>query len=98
MEQQRITVEGSDLENALDLACEQLGLKNRRALEFEYDKDHFRNGAATVKIQAWGKDPHQIEAIQTAVDFVKGFLERFGIHDASIFVDEGETKIGRAHV
>ncbi len=92
MEQQRISVEGSDLANALEQACEQLGLGNRHELEYEFDKEHFRNGADTVLIHVWQKDPQQLEAVKSAVDFVKGFLDRFGVEDPAIYTQESDGK------
>ena len=92
MEQQRIKVEGSDLANALQQACDQLGLGGRHELEFEYDKEHFRNGADTVMIHAWQKDPQQLEAVKAAVDFVKGFLDRFGVEEREIYTQEDDGK------
>jgi len=92
MEQQRTSVEGTDLADAIEKACEQLGLGGRHELEFEFDKEHFRNGAETVLIHAWQKDPRQLEAVQHAVTFVEGFLSRFGVEHSSIRVDEGDNK------
>jgi spoIIIJ-associated protein len=92
MEQQRISVEGSDLANAVEKACEQLGLAGRHELEYEFDKEHFRNGADTVLIHAWQKDPRQLEAVKSAVDLVEGFLDRFGVKQRDIRVDEGDSK------
>jgi len=92
MESTRIEAEGADLNQAVELAMDQLGVQGKHEMEYEFDKDHFRSGANTVKIFAWCKDPIQLEAVQYAVDFVQGFLDRFGVEDGSIRVDEAEEK------
>jgi len=92
METSRIEAEGADLQQAVENACDLLGLAGKHELEYEFDKDHFRSGANTVKILAWSKDPTQIEAVKYAVDFVQGFLDRFGVDDGSIRVNEEPEK------
>lgn len=88
----RIEAEGANLQLAVENACVQLGLEGKHELEYEFDKEHFRSGADTVKIFAWSKDPVQLEAVQYAVDFVQGFLDRFGVSDGSIRTTEEANK------
>ena len=92
MESSRIEAEGTDLQQAVEKACVLLGLEGRHELEYEFDKEHFRSGADTVKILAWSKDPVQLEAVQYATDFVQGFLDRFGVNEGSIRVNEEANK------
>ena len=92
MEQPRIEVEGEDLRGAVQVACNQLGLSGEHEIEYEFDKEHFRKGADTVRIFAWAKDPQQLAAVGFALEYLEGFLERVGVRDADVKVHEESDK------
>ncbi len=54
---ERITVEADSLPLALKQAAEQLGVTSSEELGYEFDKEHFRGGAYTVKLHAFLRDP-----------------------------------------
>ena len=93
MTEDRIAVEGGSLNEALDNAGEALGVGSDHEFDFEYDKDHFRSGADTVRIFAWRRDPKLLEAVGFAREFVVGFLDRFGVEDARVRVIEEDEKV-----
>lgn len=88
----RIAVEGEDLEAALRAAREQLGVQGDHEFAYEFDRDHFRTGADTVRILAWPKQADVVSTVRYAMDFVDGFLERFGVEDPEIRVEEADGK------
>lgn len=92
MGEQRIEVEGQDLADAIRQALEQLEAGSKREIQYEYDRAHFRTGADTVKIYAWKKEAQQVNSIGFAVDYVSGFLDRFGVEDGHISVVEEDEK------
>jgi spoIIIJ-associated protein len=93
MGQDRIAIEGQSINDALDNACEALGVESDHEFEFEYDREHFRSGASTVRIFAWKRDPKILEAVGFAHEFVVGFLQRFGVDDANVRVIEEDEKV-----
>jgi spoIIIJ-associated protein len=93
MGQEKIAIEGESLNDALDNACKELGVESDHEFEFEYDRQHFRSGASTVRIFAWKRDPQILEAVGFAHEFVVGFLQRFGVGDAHVRVIEEDEKV-----
>ena len=93
MDQERITVEGTDLNDALNRAIEALGVTGDHEFEYEFDKEHFRQGAATVRLYVWKKDPQMLEAVGFAHEFVLGFLDKFGVEDGRVRVIEEADKV-----
>ncbi len=93
MDQDRITVEGGDLQDALQHAREELGVAGDHEFEYEFDREHFRKGAQSVRIFAWKKDSRMLEAVDFAHGFVVGFLERFGVEDGRVRVFEEADKV-----
>ena len=93
MDQERITVEGDDLNDALNSAIEALGVTGDHEFEYEFDKNHFRSGADTVRLFVWKKDPQMLQAVGFAHEFVLGFLERFGVEDGRVRVIEETDKV-----
>ncbi len=74
MSEKWIAVEGADLAQALEKACSELGL-TRENLEYDFDLNHFKGGASTVRILAGSKDP-QAARLTTEIDAkVKKLLE-----------------------
>ncbi len=60
MSEKWIEVEGADLAQALTKACSELGI-TREKLDYDFDMDHFKGGASTVRILAGRKDPEAAE-------------------------------------
>jgi predicted RNA-binding protein Jag len=60
MSEKWIEVEGADLAQALEKAASELGL-DRDSLDYDFDMDHFKGGASTVRILVAGKDPQADE-------------------------------------
>lgn len=92
MGEERIEVEGQDLSDAIRQAMERLEAGSKREIQYEYDRAHFRTGADTVKIHAWKKEARQVNSIGFAVDYVSGFLDRFGVDEGRIDVVEEDEK------
>ncbi len=79
MSEKWIEVEGADLAQALEKACSELGL-TRESLEYDFDLNHFRGGASTVRILAGSKDP-QAARLSAEIDVrVKKLLEAQNLH------------------
>jgi spoIIIJ-associated protein len=90
----RIQVEGETLDAAIATAEKTLGITSLLQLEYELDRDHFRKGADTVKIHAWKRQGEHLEAVGFAVEFVSGFLDRFGAPRAQFrFIEEQDKTI-----
>jgi predicted RNA-binding protein Jag len=51
-----IEVEGTDVAQALEKACSELGV-NREDLEYEFDLNHYKGGASTARLLVGKKDP-----------------------------------------
>ena len=60
MSEKWIEVEGADLAQALTKACSELDI-TREELDYDFDMDHFKGGASTVRILAARKDPEGAE-------------------------------------
>lgn len=88
----RIAVEGESLEAALRAARAELGVQGDHEFGYEFDREHFRSGADTVRIYVWPKDVDVMGATSYAMDFVHGFLERFGVENGQVKVDEQDGK------
>jgi predicted RNA-binding protein Jag len=93
MEESRVAVEGSSLEDAINEGCKALDVTGEHELEYEYDKAHFAMGADTVRIFVWTKDPVQMAAVRFAVEFTEQFMEKFGVRGGHVTAidDEGKT-------
>lgn len=74
MSEKWIEVEGADLAQALEKACSELGLP-RESLEYDFDLNHFRGGASTVRILAGSKDPQAARLSEDIDVRVKKLLE-----------------------
>jgi len=90
-EKNYVEVEGTDLAEAVRLACESLGCM-RAEMEYRFDRDHFRSGADTVKLQARRKDPAIVRALRFGREFVGGLLDRMDI-DGSVDVHLDEDQL-----
>jgi len=88
----RLAVEGETLEAALRDAREQLGVQGSHEMGYEFDRDHFRKGADTVRIYAWLKEENTVGAVRDAMAFVHGFLEHFGVDDGDVQIQEEDGK------
>jgi predicted RNA-binding protein Jag len=84
---ERVTVEGSDLGDALNKAVEGLEAQSIEELAWELDKEHFRKGAFTVKLDAWIKTQEEIESLRAA---------RRGADVAKAWMTEALKKFGSA--
>ena len=74
MSEKWIEIEGADLAQALEKACSELGL-TREEVEYEFDPNHFKGGAWTVRLFAGRKDPRAAEISREIEDRVKRLLE-----------------------
>ncbi len=84
MSEKWIEVEGADLAEALEKACSELAL-TREELNYDFDMDHFKGGASTVRILAAAKDP-QADELGTEIEGrVKELLEARNL-DAQVSV------------
>jgi len=75
---ERITIEADSLAIALKQAAEQLGANSAEEIGYEFDKEHFRQGAYTVKLHAFLKGPEvlaKIAAERAVVDDAKAWME-----------------------
>jgi spoIIIJ-associated protein len=88
----RVAVEGENLEAALRTAREELGVQGDHEFGYEFDREHFRKGADTVRLFVWPKKIDSVGAVRYGMDFVNGFLERFGVEGAQISVEEADGK------
>ncbi len=89
----RIQVEGETLDAAIAAAEKELGISSTFQLEYQFDREHFRKGADTVKIVAWRREGEHLDAVGFAIEFVSGFLERFGAPKGqfNFIEDSGKT-------
>ncbi len=81
-----IEVEGRTLKEAVEKACEILAVP-KQALQYRLCAEHFRFGADTVKIVAWGKEATEVDVAARLETLAKGILERMHL-DAEVTVDE----------
>lgn len=88
----RIAAEGENLEDALRSAREELGVQGDHEFGYEFDREHFRRGADTVRIYVWRKKSDVVGAVRCGMEFVHGFLERFGVEGGQISVEEADGK------
>ncbi|MCK6526652.1 KH domain-containing protein [Myxococcota bacterium] len=89
-----VEVEGVTLEEALREACRSLGAE-RHEVEYRLDRDHFRSGAASVRLQVRLKDPKQVEALRFGRTFVEGVLSRAGIEgEVDTRIADGTLQVG----
>jgi spoIIIJ-associated protein len=88
--ERRIEVEGRTLKEAVDHACEMLGIKVFD-LEYKLNADHFRGGADTVKIVAWRKDNRELELGERTREYLSRLLELMGISANLEIVSDEES-------
>lgn len=73
----RITAEGATLNETLATAAQLLGAQSLEEIAYQFDKEHFRKGASTVKVEAWVKDAGDLEALRAGrkvVDDAKAWM------------------------
>ncbi len=83
-QQQRVAVEGADIDTAVQKAAAELGVP-ASAVVYEIDKDWFRNEQggmvprSTVQIHAWAQDASVIEACDEAREWLEELFENMEI-------------------
>lgn len=82
---ERVVVEGADLGATLAQAALELGAKSAEELGWELDREHFRQGAYTVKLAAWLRTPEErarkqagSKLAEEARTWTQEMLRRFG--------------------
>jgi len=84
MSEKWIEVEGADLAQALEKACATLGV-GREDLEYDFDLNHYKGGAATTRILAGKRDPRAASVGREIEERVKSLLEAENL-DAQVSV------------
>lgn len=90
-QEQNIVVEGNTLKDAIEKACEQLGV-SKKDLQYELDKEHFRGGANTVKILASRRNREERQIGDEARSLVTGILSRMGV-EGKVDVESSEDAV-----
>ncbi|MCP4868010.1 MAG: hypothetical protein GY898_04765 [Proteobacteria bacterium] len=73
----RITAEGATLNETLANAAQLLGAQSLDEIAYQFDKEHFRKGAATVKVEAWVKGEEDLAVLRAGrkvVDDAKAWM------------------------
>ena len=63
---ERVVIEGADLGTTLKEAVEALGAGSIAEIGYELDKEHFRQGAYTVKLAAWIRTEEELAELKAA--------------------------------
>ncbi len=75
----RIVAEGANLAETLATAAQLLGAQSVEEVAYTFDKEHFRRGAHTVKLEAWVKGEADLAALRASkkvVDDAKSWMEQ----------------------
>ncbi len=95
-----VTIEAASQQAALEQAMSMLGVGTLDEIAWTYDRDHFRTGARTVKIQARKKEevasnapPELKAAAPRAKAWVEDLLREFGCMDAQVSVRLREESV-----
>jgi predicted RNA-binding protein Jag len=81
----RISAEGETLNETLATAVQLLGAHSIDEIGYAFDKEHFRKGARTVKLEAWLKGEEDLAALRA---------DRKGVDDAKAWMTEAMARFG----
>lgn len=88
--EQRIESEGRTLKEAVERACQMLGV-HQGGMEYKLCAEHFRGGADTVRIRAWRRDNRGREFVDLGETLLGGILRRMGLAGSVHIRDDGQS-------